>query len=76
MSIVTWDIQKIGIFLLLPAFVFVAIILPCAGPPGVAADAVTLIFTLQVLCAIIIFAQEPVCTGFRLGIVSRSPPNR
>ena len=45
MLIWSQDIQKIGIWFLLPAFVVVSIILPVTGPPG----ALTEIFALDVI---------------------------
>ena len=77
MSIESLGIRKIGIWFLLLAFVFVAIILPLLSadaPDAVTAVAFTLILILKTL---FVFSHNPqliVRTGYRLGIPPRSPP--
>jgi hypothetical protein len=79
MSIDSRDIWKIGIWFLLLAFVFVAIILPLLSadaPDAVTAAAFTLILILEILFALSLNPQQPVCTAYYFEIPPRSPPNR
>jgi hypothetical protein len=76
MSIESRDIRKIGIWFLLLALVFVAIILSADAPPAVIAVTFTLIFILEILFAFSLNPQQPVCTAYHFGIRLRSPPNR
>ncbi len=77
MSIESRDIRKIGILVLLLAFVFVAITLPLlSADPADAVTAVTftLILTLEILFALSFTSQQLVCTAYPFGIRLRSPP--
>jgi hypothetical protein len=79
MSIESRDIRKIGIWFLLLASAFVAIILPLLSadpPPAVTAVTFTLILILEILFAFSLNPQQPVCTAYHFGIRLRSPPNR
>lgn len=75
MSIDSRDIRKIGIWFLLLAFVFAAIILLADGPPAVTAVMFTLILILEILFAFSLNPQQLVCTAYHFGIHPRSPPN-
>jgi hypothetical protein len=79
MSIENRDIRKIGIWVLLLVFVFVAIVLPLlsiATPDAVPAVTFTLILILEILFALSLSPQQLVCTAPHFGIRLRSPPNR
>jgi hypothetical protein len=79
MSIYSRDIRKIGVWLLLLAFVFVAIVLPLLSidaPDAANAVTFTPIFILQVLFAFSLNPQQLICTAYHFGIRPRSPPNR
>jgi ABC-type Na+ efflux pump permease subunit len=79
MSIESRDLWKIGIWFLLLAFVFVAIILPLLTtdtPDAVTAVTFTLILILEILFALSLNPQQLVCTAYHFGIPPRSPPNR
>ncbi len=76
MSIESRDIRKIGIWFLLLAFVFVAIILLADAPPAVTAVTFTLILILEILFVFSLNPQQLVCTAYHFGIRLRSPPNR
>ena len=76
MSIDSRDIRKFVIWLLLLAFVFVAIILSSDAPPAVTAVTFTLILILEILFALSLNPQQLVCTAYHFGIRLRSPPNR
>ena len=79
MSIDSRDIRNIGIWLLLLAFVFVAIILPLLStdaPDAFTVVTFTLIFILEILFALSLDPQLLVCTAYNFGIRPRSPPSR
>ena len=79
MAIEHRDIRKIGIWFLLLAFVFVAIILPLLStdaPDAVTAVTFTLVLILEILFALSLNTQQLVCTAHHFGIRPRSPPNR
>ena len=74
MSIESWDIWKIGIWCLFPAFVVVAIILPAILLPIFLTF--TLILILEILFVFSLNPQQLVCTAHHFEIRPRSPPNR
>jgi len=74
MSIESRDIQKIGIWFLLLAFVVVAIVLPAAGLPASPAETFTLIVSLEIISVFSLPAQQRVRAGYHSGIRPRSPP--
>jgi hypothetical protein len=74
MLIGSWDVQKIGVWLFLPAFILFAIIMPAAGPPGTPAEAITLIAGLVIISAIILISLQHIRTEYRFRIASRGPP--
>ncbi len=74
MSTQKWDIQKIGIWFLLLAFVFVAFVLPAANPSAVLTDTFTLIVGLIIISAFSLAAPQRVCTGCHFEILPRGPP--
>jgi hypothetical protein len=79
MSIYSRDIRKIGIWFLLLALVFVAIVLPLLSvdtPDAATTLIFTLIFVLEVLFAFSVYQQQLDCTAYHFGIRPRSPPNR
>jgi hypothetical protein len=79
MSIKSRDVWKIGIWFLLLAVVFVAIILPllsAGAPDAITAVTFTLILILGILFALSFNPQQLVCTAYHFGIRPRSPPNR
>ena len=79
MSIESRDIRKIGIWFLLLALVFVAIILPLLSvdpPDAVPAVTFTLILVLEILFALTPNLRQLVDTAYRFGVRPRSPPNR
>jgi hypothetical protein len=79
MSIDGHDIREIGIWLLLLAFAFVAIMLPLLSvdaPDATAAVTFTLILTLEILFVFSPNRQLLVCAGHYFGICPRSPPSR
>ncbi len=76
MSIDHRDVRKVGIWFLLLAFVFAAIIASVDAPPAVTALAFTLILVLEILFAFSVNPQQLVCSAYRFGIRLRSPPNR
>ena len=79
MSIDGRDIREIGIWLLLLAFVFVAVVLPLLSidaPDAVTAVTFTLILILEILFVFSLNPQQLVCTAYHFGIRPRSPPNR
>jgi hypothetical protein len=79
MSIDSRDIWKIGIWFLLLAFIFVAIILPVLSvdaPPAVIAVTFMLILILEILFVFSLDPQQLVCTAYHFEIRPRSPPNR
>ena len=79
MIIESRDIRKIGIFILLPAFVCAAIILPLLStdaPDAVTGVTFTLILILEILFALSLNPQQPVRTAHRYEIHPRSPPTR
>jgi hypothetical protein len=79
MSIDGRYIREIGIWFLLLAFVFVAIILPLLSvdaPDAATAATFTLILILEILFALSLNPQPLVCTAYHFGIRPRSPPNR
>jgi hypothetical protein len=76
MSIKSLDIRKIGIWFLLLAFVFVAIVLSADAPDVVTAVTFTLILILEILFFLSPNPQQPVCPAYHFGIRPRSPPNR
>jgi hypothetical protein len=79
MSIESRDIRKIGIWFLLPAFVFAAIILPLLSvdaPDAFTPVTFTLILILEILFVLSPDPQPLVCTAYHSGIRPRGPPNR
>ncbi len=79
MSIESRDIRKVGIWFLLLAFAFVAIILPLLSsdaPPAVTGVTFTLILILEILFIFSLNPQQLVYTEYRFGVRLRSPPNR
>jgi predicted permease len=79
MSSDSWDIRKVGIWFLLLAFAFVAIVLPLLStdaPPAVTGVTFTLILILEILFALSLNAQLLACAAYHLLIRPRSPPNR
>jgi hypothetical protein len=76
MSIESRGIRKIGIWFLMLAFAFVAIILAADAPDAVAAVTFPLILILEILFALSLNPQQLVCTAYRFEIRPRSPPNR
>jgi hypothetical protein len=79
MSIYSRDIRKIGIWFLLLAFVFAAIVLPLLSvdaPDAATTPIFTLIFILEVLFAFSIYRHQLDCTAYHFGIRPRGPPNR
>ena len=79
MSIDGRDIREIGIWLLLLAFVFVAIILPLLSadaPDAVTVVTFTLILILEIFFVLSLNPQQFVSTAYYFGIRPRSPPNR
>jgi hypothetical protein len=79
MSIESRDIRKIGIWFLLLAFVFVAIILPLLSvdaPDAATAVTFTLILIVEILFIFSLNPQQLVRTTYHFGIRPRSPPNR
>jgi hypothetical protein len=79
MSIDSRDIRKVGIWFLLLAFAFVAIVLPLLSvdaPDAVTAVTFTLILILGILFALSLDPQQIVCAAYNFGIRPRSPPNR
>jgi hypothetical protein len=70
------NIRKIGIWLLLLAFVFATIILAADAPPAIATVTFALLFFLELLFIFSLDPQLLVCTTYRFGIRPRSPPNR
>jgi hypothetical protein len=76
MSIKSRNIRKIGIWLLLLAFVFATIILSADVPPAIAAVTFALILFLEILFVFSFSPQLLVCTTYHFGIRPRSPPYR
>jgi hypothetical protein len=79
MSIDGRDIREIGVWLLLLAFVFVAIIMPLLSvdsPDATAGVTFTLILILEILFIFSFIPQLPVCAEYHFAIRPRSPPNR
>jgi membrane protein YdbS with pleckstrin-like domain len=76
MSIEHQDIRKIGIWFLLLAFVFGAIILAADAPPAVISVTFTLLLVLEILFALSLNPPQLVSSGYHFGIRSRSPPKR
>ncbi len=79
MSIDGRDVWKIGIWFLLTAFVFAAIILPLLSadaPDALLAVTFTLILILEILFVFSLNPRLPVCAAYHFGIRPRSPPNR
>jgi hypothetical protein len=79
MSIHSRDVRKIGVWLLLLAFVFVAIVLPLLSvdsPDAATVVTFTLILILGILFALSLNPQQLVCSVYQFGIRPRSPPNR
>jgi hypothetical protein len=79
MSIESKDIRKVGIWFLLLAFAFVAIILPLLStdaPPALTAATFALILILEILFFFSPGRQLLVCTANHFGIRPRSPPYR
>ena len=79
MSIDRQGIRKIGIWLLLLAFVFAAIALPLLSvdsPDAATAVTFTLILIVGILFALSLNPQQLVCSEYQFGIRPRSPPNR
>jgi hypothetical protein len=77
MSIESRDTRKVGIWFLLLAFVFAAIILPLLSadaPDALTAVTFTLLLILEILFVFSLNPQLIVCTGSRFGISPRSPP--
>ena len=74
MLMYTARFQKIGISLLLIAFVFAAIILPLSRPPAILVETVALIASLEILFVLSLPAQQRICAGNRFRIRPRSPP--
>lgn len=74
MAIGIWDIKRIGTFLLLLAFVAVAIFLPAAGPFALPAETLTLVICLEIISVSCVIPLHIVSTGYRFGIPPRSPP--
>jgi hypothetical protein len=79
MSIDGRDIREIGIWLLLLAFVFVAIVLPLLSieaPDAAMAATLTLILILEILFVFSLNPRLLICAAYHFGIRPRSPPNR
>jgi hypothetical protein len=77
MAIESSGIRKTGIWFLLLAFVFVAIILPLLAadaPDAVTTVTFTLILILEILLDFSLNPQPISCAGYRLGNPPRSPP--
>jgi hypothetical protein len=78
MSIEGRDTRKIGIWFLLLAFVFAAIILPLLSvdaPDAVTSVTFTLILILEILVVLSLSPQLLVGTAYHSGIRPRSPPD-
>jgi hypothetical protein len=79
MSFFSRDIRKVGIWSILVAFAFVAIVLPLLSvdiPDGVNAVTFALILILGIVFVLSLDPQQLVCTAYSFGIRPRSPPNR
>ena len=79
MSIENQDIRKVGIWFLMLAFAFVAVMLPLLSadaPDAVTAVTFTLILILEILFALSLNPQQLVYTAYRFEIRPRSPPTR
>jgi hypothetical protein len=74
MAIKRWDFQKIGIWLLLPSFIFVAIILPAFVPLGTPAEAFELLISLALAIAFIPTWQQLGTRAYHRQISPRGPP--
>ena len=77
MPIKNRDVRKIGTWLLLMVFVFVAIILPLLStdaPDGVTTVTFALILILEILFALSLNPLPGICAAYRFGISPRSPP--
>jgi hypothetical protein len=74
MLIAGWDIQKIGIWLLLPAFTIMAIILPAFSPPGTPAETFALTISLILISIIASTTQHRAFIRYHHPISPRSPP--
>jgi hypothetical protein len=59
---------------LLPAFLFVAVLLPFAGPAAIVVETFVLVVILETIFSISFPAPQLVCVGYRFGISPRSPP--
>ncbi len=76
MLIGLWDFRKTGIWILLPSFVFVAILLPAACAPGLPAEAYALLVELVLVCGLTFSIHQRICNSYRFEIAPRSPPER
>ena len=79
MSIDGRDIREIGIWFLLLAFVFAAIIMPLLSvdaPDATTGVTFTLILILEILFVFSLNPQLLVCAEYHFPIRPRSPPNR
>ena len=68
------DFQKIGIWLLILAFVAAFIILPGFDPLAILPEILVLIVFLQIVCAIQPSPRQRVCAACHFEILPRSPP--
>jgi hypothetical protein len=67
-------IQRIGIWLILPAFVLVAVLLPAAGLPAILAEAVELIISLEIVSVLSFAPNRRLRPALHSAIRPRSPP--
>ena len=68
------DFQKIGIWLLILAFVAAFIILPGFDPLAILPEILVLIVFLEVVCAIPPTPRQRVCAACHFEVLPRSPP--